>query len=360
MQKYNVAKWIPGAAPLILGLGAIACMTRSAAASPVGSAVTGEDAQVDEPAPNGVESLADSTTSPSALTWEALLNWLLVHGTRVVAIAGLAVILLWVVNKVRQKLVTILSRRSGTGTVDEREKRLRTLMSVFQNFANVAIVTAATLTILSELGINIAPLLAGVGVVGLAVAFGAQNLLRDFFTGFMILLENQYSINDVVRLGDTAGLVENITLRHTRLRSLDGSVHFIPNGSITTVTNMTHEYSRAVFDIGVAYKESVDQVMAVLMELANGMRTDPTFGPLILEDPEMLGVDAFADSAVIIRFRIKTYPLQQWKIKRELLRRIKNRFDRDGIEIPFPHRTVFHRFEDGVPEDLADRFANNA
>lgn len=307
----------------------------------------------EDPAPGeSIETLVQTGVPTQPFSWSAIFNWLLTHGVRVLVIFGVAILLLWFIDKVSGRLTSLIAKRPGPGTAAEREKRAKTLMAVFRSFAGVAVVTASILTALSEVGINIAPLLAGAGVVGLAVAFGAQNLIRDYFTGFLILLENQYGINDVVKLGDTAGLVENITLRVTRLRSLDGSVHFIPNGTIGVVTNMTHEYSRAVFDIGVAYKEEVDKVMGVLMELATAMRTDPKFGPLILDDPEMLGVDAFADSAVVIRFRIKTLPLQQWNVKRELLRRIKNRFDKDGIEIPFPHRTVFHRFEGEVPVDI--------
>ncbi len=213
-----------------------------------------------------------------------------------------------------------------------------------------------TLMILDEAEIPIAPLLGGAAVFGLAVAFGAQNLIRDFFYGFMILLENQYKLNDVIKIGDMAGQVERISLRMTALRDLEGNVHFIPNGQINAVTNMTHGWSRALFDVGVAYKEDVDRVMEVLTDLGRQLRRDPNFGPLILEDLTMLGVDALADSAVVIKFYIKTRPLQQWTIKRELLRRIKNRFDDLGIEIPFPHRTIYHRGIDGQEiEGLVER-----
>ena len=212
--------------------------------------------------------------------------------------------------------------------------------------------------ILQEAGIPIAPLLGGAAVFGLAVAFGAQNLIRDYFYGFVILLENQYKLNDVVKIGDTSGQVEQITLRMTVLRDLEGNVHFVPNGQITTVTNMTHGWSRALFDIGVAYKENVDHVMAVLNELGDQLRKEPPYSAVILEPATMLGVDALGDSAVVIKFFIKTRPLQQWTVKRELLRRIKNRFDELGIEIPFPHRTVFHRLEDAIPG--IEAFANAA
>ncbi len=157
----------------------------------------------------------------------------------------------------------------------------------------------------------------------------------------MVLLEQQYLINDVVRIGEIVGQVERITLRMTVLRDLEGKVHFIPHGQITTVTNLTHGWSRAVFEIGVAYKESVDRVMDVLNTLSAELRRDEQYRFLILDDPVMLGVDALADSAVVIKFYIQTRPLQQWTIKREMLRRIKNEFDRLGIEIPFPHVTIY-------------------
>jgi small conductance mechanosensitive channel len=201
----------------------------------------------------------------------------------------------------------------------------------------------------------------GAAVIGLAVAFGAQNLIRDYFTGFMMLMEDQYSVNDVVRIGSISGLVELITLRMTVLRDLEGVRHFIPHGAVTSVSNLTHGWSRALLDVPVAYKENVDRVIDVLMELGREMRHHPVLGKHILEEPEMLGVDSFADSAVVIRFLLKTRPLQQWPIKREMLRRIKNRFDELGIEIPFPHRTIYHHYPEGMagqtlPLTVGDRY----
>jgi small conductance mechanosensitive channel len=168
----------------------------------------------------------------------------------------------------------------------------------------------------------------------------------------MVLLEDQYGINDVVRIGKISGLVEHISLRATVLRDLEGVVHFIPHGTITTVSNLTHGWSRALFDVDVAYTEDVDRVMQVLLEIGRDLRQDPTFSPLILDDPEMLGVNELADSSVIVKFFIKTYPLQQWTVKREMLRRIKNRFDELGIEIPYPHQTVHHRYDSLPPPTL--------
>jgi small conductance mechanosensitive channel len=183
------------------------------------------------------------------------------------------------------------------------------------------------------------------------VAFGAQNLIRDYFTGFVIILENQYSMNDVVRIAGTAGMVERITLRMTVLRDIEGTVHFIPNGEIKTVSNMTHGWSRAVFDVGVAYKEDVDRVIDTIIQVGRELRSDPFFKRLILEDLTMLGLDNMGDSAIIIKFFIKTRPLKQWDVKRAMLRRLKKRFDELGIEIPFPHRTVYLRQQDNQSFD---------
>jgi small conductance mechanosensitive channel len=191
----------------------------------------------------------------------------------------------------------------------------------------------------------------GAAVLGLAVAFGAQNLIKDYFSGFMVLLEDQYGINDVVRIGSISGMVEHISLRTTVLRDLEGVVHFIPHGTISTVSNLTHGWSRALFDVDIAYSEDIDRVMEVLLELGRELRRDPQFGPLILDDPEMLGVDELANSSVIVKFFLKTRPLQQWTVKREMLRRIKNRFDQLGIEIPYPHQTVHHRYETPPPAE---------
>jgi len=284
-----------------------------------------------------------------------LLRWLVERGPRVAGIILGMLVLLWLSRVLEKRLVRLLVGRADHGSVRERENRAQTLVSVFRNAATLVITIGGVLMIVTEFGVNIVPLVGAAGVIGLAVAFGAQNLVRDYFAGFMILLENQYGINDVVKVGEIGGLVERVTLRVTVLRGLDGTLHFVPNGQITTVSNMTHGWSRALFDIGVAYKEDVDRVMDVLMDLGKQMRTEPEFKYLILDDPEMLGVDSFGDSAVVIKFFIKTRPLQQWTVKRALLRRIKKKFDELGIEIPFPHRTVFqHTTQGGSPPAEGD------
>lgn len=290
----------------------------------------------------------------SPLAPHNLLRWALERGPRVIGIIAGMIVLLWVARRGERHIVRLLVGRSDHGGPEERENRAKTLVSVFHSAATVAVFGGGSLMLLTELGVNIVPLMGGAAVIGLAVAFGAQNLIRDYFYGFMILLESQYAVNDVVRIGDISGLVERITLRVTMLRSLDGTVHFVPNGEITRVSNMTHGWSRALFDIEVAYKEDVDRVMETLMELAKELRRDPAYRGLILDMPEMLGVDNLGDSGVAIRFFLKTRPLKQWTVRRELLRRIKKRFDELGIEIPFPHRTVYHRHVGDTRPDIGE------
>jgi small conductance mechanosensitive channel len=262
--------------------------------------------------------------------------------------------LLWLVRLLENRIVRLLTRRSEHGTVEDQENRAHTLVGVFRSASTLAIYGGGILMVLAEVGINIVPLMGGAAVLGLAVAFGAQNLIRDYFYGFMIIFENQYTVNDVVKIGDVSGQVERITLRVTVLRGLDGTVHFVPNGEITRVSNLTHGWSRAVLDIGIAYKEDADKVMEIMMELGRELRRDPDFRGMIMEMPEMLGVDQLGDSAVVVKMLMKTRPLKQWAVKREMLRRIKRKFDELGIEIPFPQRTIYHRHENGIHPEGGD------
>jgi moderate conductance mechanosensitive channel len=276
-----------------------------------------------------------------------ILQWFLDHGPRLLVILLGIVVLHRTVLLSGRRIVRLMTRGSRVhGRVGE-EDRADTLVGVFRNTASLLILGGGTLMLLDEVGIPIVPLMGGAAVFGLAVAFGAQNLIKDYFSGFMVLMEDQYAVKDVVRIGNIEGQVERITLRITVVRDLSGVVHFVPHGTITTVSNMTHGWSRAAFDIGVAYKEDADRVMAVLIDLGRELRRDPAYASVILDDPEMLGVDSFGDSAVVIKFLIRTRPLKQWLVKREMLRRIKRRFDDLGIEIPFPHRTIYHRHEKG-------------
>jgi small-conductance mechanosensitive channel len=269
--------------------------------------------------------------------WEGL-GGLATTGLRILLILVAA----WIVTGVLQRAVRGLRVRIA-GRFDDREaaKRAETLGRVFRYLIAVVVSLIAGMLVLGELGVSVAPILGAAGVVGLAVGFGAQSLVKDYFTGFFLLLENQIRQGDVVQLGEHAGGVEEVTLRYVQLRDYDGNVHYVPNGEITTVINMSRGFSQAVMDIGVAYREDVDEVMAVMRRVGQQMRRDDTFGPRILDELEIAGVDQWADSAVVIRCRFRTQPLEQWGVRREYLRRLKAAFDAEGIEIPFPHLTVY-------------------
>lgn len=288
-------------------------------------------------------------SSPFAI--ENITHWLLTHGARIVLTFVVVAVVVWLSGRLESRIVALVAGRAGQGTLAERENRARTLVGVLQYVVNVVVIAGGGLMILTEIGINVAPLLGGAAVLGLAVAFGAQNLIRDYFYGFMILLENQYGLNDVIRIGGVAGVVEKITLRITVLRDVEGIVHFVPNGQIDKVSNMTYGWSRALFDIGISYGSDIDLAMRELIALGAAMRREPAWQHLIMEDPEMLGVDQLGESAVVIRFVMKTRPKQQWAVRREMLRRIRKRFNEVGIEIPFPQRTVHHRYP--PPADAA-------
>lgn len=258
---------------------------------------------------------------------------LVVSGLRIIAILVLA----WVAINVAQRAINLLRERVSLRFEDrETIKRAETLSRVFRYIAAVVITLVAGMLILSEFGISVAPILGAAGVVGLAVGFGAQSLVKDYFTGFFLLLENQIRQGDVVKLGDHSGLVEEVTLRFVQLRDYDGNVHFVPNGTITTVVNMSRGHAQAVVDVGVGYGEDLDAAMEVMRGVGREMREDPAHALRILDDLEIAGVEQWADSAVILRARFKVLPLEQWTVKREFLRRLKRAFDEHGIEIPFP------------------------
>ncbi len=223
----------------------------------------------------------------------------------------------------------------------ELEKRRKTLGGIVDTTIGVVIYTAAFIMIVGELGVAIGPLLAGAGVAGIALGLGAQTLVKDVINGFFIIMENQIRVGDVANVAGIGGLVEAINLRTTRLRDLEGRVHIIPNSSISIATNFTRDWSRALIEIGVAYKEDVERVIGVLHEVGQGMCDDEEFGQYILEPLTMLGVDSFGDSSVNIRMFFKTLPIKQWDVAREFRKRVKKAFDERGIEIPFPHRTLY-------------------
>lgn len=261
--------------------------------------------------------------------------------TRGVAIA-LTVMLTLIALKATKVLAARLSATLHKRTDDpEAQKRADTVSHMLRSVLNSAVIIVAAITVLGELGIAIGPILTAAGIAGVAIGFGAQSLVKNVFSGFFILLEDQIRVGDVVEVAGKSGLVERITLRMTVLRDLSGNVHYIPNGEITVVTNMTKEYSRYVFDIGVAYREDIDEVIELIKQVDGDLRNDPEYCNDILEPIEILGLDKFADSAVIVRARTTTKPSRQWRVGREFNRRLKKVFDEKGIEIPFPHLTLY-------------------
>lgn len=241
----------------------------------------------------------------------------------------------------RVKGVMLRRLAAKENDTSEQEKRVETLMNLLTSSVRIVIWVMLAMLLLRNVGIDIGPLLAGAGIAGLAVGFGAQELVRDIISGFFILLENQVREGDVAVVNGVGGLVEEVGIRTLVLRDVSGTVHVFQNGKIDTMSNMTKGWSAIVFDIGVAYKEDTDQVASVMTRVAEELQGDPNFGSAILEPMELMGVENFADSAVVVRGRIKTKPRQQWTTGREYRRRLKKAFDALGIEIPFPHTTLY-------------------
>lgn len=232
-----------------------------------------------------------------------------------------------------------IEKKSAFST--ESIKRVDTLFRIFSKVINILLVLLVVTIILSALGINIGPILTAVGILGLAVSFGAQNLVRDIISGIFMLVENQIRKGDVAIVNGTGGIVESVNLRTIVLRDLQGVVHIFPNGTINTLSNMTRDWSAMIFDIGVAYKEDPDKVIAVMEEVAEELRKDEQYSNDILEPLEIFGVDDFGDSAIVIKARFKTKPIRQWAVGREYKKRLKKAFDKNNIEIPFPHRSFY-------------------
>ena len=258
---------------------------------------------------------------------------------KIMVILTIAFILLKVSGKLIKKVMAQLKLRAGDN--QEENKRVETMCRVIRYVLTVIIYAVTIIEILNEIGISIAPILGAAGVVGLAVGFGAQSLIKDYFNGFFLLLENQIRQGDVVEAGGKAGFVEEVTLRHIRMRDYDGDVHYVPNGIITTVTNKSRDYAQSVIDVGVAYREDIDTVIDVMQSVGEEMYQDEQFSQKILSPLEMAGVERLDDSAVILRCRFKVLPLEQWTVRREYFRRIKYAFEQHQIEIPFPHLTLY-------------------
>ncbi len=276
-------------------------------------------------------------------------RWFRERGPRILFVIMVAFVLLVLLRlSVRRIARVAVRRRRGERALTTN--RADTLALSFRSAATVLILIGGILLVFQEAGFDVKTVLGGAAILGFAVAFGAQNLMRDYFTGFMILLEDQYELGDLVTIEDITGTVEKVNMRTTMLRDLEGRVHFIPNGEVKSVTNRSYVWGRAVIEVPVSYKEKVDHVMEVLLEVAEELRADPEWGPMITDEPVMLGVDKFTDYGVVIKFMLKTLPDKMFPIRRQMLRRVKNKFDEVGIVISVPHRMLLQPKDEGLPQ----------
>jgi len=270
--------------------------------------------------------------------------WLLAHGVPILVIIGLAYLFYMIVKVLASPILERLVKARGRGrrARSEHAKRAKTLSSVVTQATAIFIVVIALFMILSEVGLDITPLLAGAGVAGIAIGFAAQNFIKDLIAGFLIIFENQFDVGDVIKVADIIGGVEEVNLRRTLLRDLDGVLHIVPNGEIRVASNYTMTWSRAHLNISVAYKEDLDRVMAVIRRVWEETAEDPVWGPqLIAKTPWILRVNEFGDSGIEIKVVGDTKPMVQWEVMGELRRRIKRVFDEQGIEIPWPHVKLY-------------------
>jgi len=294
------------------------------------------------------------------LTWlDSIVPWLLSHGIKIVLIAVIAYILKRIIHGVIVRTVRIAVRSENYQSKEAEEKRENTLISLFTVTLQTLIVLIAGMMILEELGVKIGPMLAAAGIVGLAFGFGGQYLIRDIITGLFIIMENQYRIGDVVNINNIGGSVENITLRKTTLRDLNGTVHHIPHGEIKTVSNLTKDFSRVNMNLGISYNSNLEHVISVVNKVGTQMAEDPLFKDSILKPIQFVRVDDFADSSIVIKMVGETKVLKQWEIAGEFRKRLKIAFDNEGIEIPFPQR-VLHIVQDNDQGELVDKLKSKA
>jgi small conductance mechanosensitive channel len=284
-----------------------------------------------------------------------LADWADVLIGKPLAILGL-VLLGLVIRWVLQRIVDRIARRAEHGVLPERSdspatarrrQRAKTMAGVLNSIITVVLLAVIGTMILDQLGVNIAPIIASAGIIGLALGFGAQSLVKDFLAGIFIFLEDQYGVGDVVDVGEASGTVEVVTLRMTRLRDLDGTVWYVPNGEILRVGNKSQNWARAVVDVGVGYGADLIRVQQVLREIAHDLWDDEDYRDVIIEEPEVTGIEAMSPDGVTVRVLVKTAPLQQWSVARALRQRIKSRFDHEGIEVPFTQRVIWQREDQG-------------
>jgi moderate conductance mechanosensitive channel len=274
---------------------------------------------------------------------DILTDWMLQHGLKIAGIIIGGFILRKFSYVIIEKTIRKAVKGSKMLSHEAERKREDTLIGIFHQIFKITILVLAILMILSEVGVDIGPLIAGAGILGLAFGFGGQYLIKDLIAGFFIILENQYRVGDVVCLDDKCGLVENINVRTTILRDMDGTVHHVPNGEITTASNLSKEYSRVNLDIGISYDANLEKVIQVVNKVGKDLAQDPEWEKSISKPPQFLRVNDFADSSVIIKILGDTKPLKQWEVTGELRKRLKIAFDKNSIEIPFPQRVVHHK-----------------
>ena len=271
-----------------------------------------------------------------------MMEWFMATGIRITVIIVVALILIFLFKFILPPIVKRYIARRMTGEEEtEIHKRTSTLSSILVSVTGIIIALLAILTILPELGVNIATLIAGLGIGGLAIAFAAQGLVRDFITGFFILLEDQYRIGDFVTIAGISGSVEELGLRRTILRDVDGTVHSVPNGKVEVSSNMTKKFSRVKMDISVGYGENLERVIGVINDVCNEMAEDPKWKPDLITTPAVVRVNNLGDSGIDIRVMGDTRPSRQWAVMGELRLRIKTTFDEKGIEIPWPHTKIY-------------------
>jgi len=275
---------------------------------------------------------------------EQILPWLLSHGVKIVLIVIGAYFLNKILDRFIEKAVRIAVVPDSFSSKDAERKREDTLIHIFSATLKIVLFTITILMVLQEFGVMIGPILAAAGIVGLAFGFGGQYLIRDIISGLFIILENQYRIGDVVSFDNVSGLVEEISLRKTTLRDLDGTVHHVPHGEIKKVSNLTKDYSRVNLDIGISYNSDLEHVISVINQTGNGLAEDPKWSGFIIKPPQFLRVNDFANSSIMIKILGETMPLKQWEVAGEFRKRIKIAFDKEGIEIPFP-QMVIHQVE---------------
>jgi small conductance mechanosensitive channel len=278
-----------------------------------------------------------------------MIEWFKIHGIRIVIILVIGLIVHLAFKKIVPRLLKrTLALQMRNEAELEIKKREQTIAHIINNTISIVLAVLVLFTILAEIGINIGPALASLGILGLAVGFGAQSLVKDYISGLFILIENQYGVGDVVRIAGIAGLVESINLRRTVLRDLDGTVHYIPNGEISTASNLTRDYSRVNMNISVAYGEDLDRVIEVINRVCSEMAQEKEWKQKIIKTPQVLRVDSLGESGVEIKILGDTQPIAQWDIMGELRKRLKNEFDKEGIELPWPHMKVY--FGNKTPE----------